>query len=164
MIARYQTLARRIQLEIEELERTQAVIERHWQTARRTTTDPDAYLNSVALNLHTFYSGLERIFELIALELDGGLLGGDAWHTELLRQIALDVPDVRPCVIRPDTAAQLDEYRKFRHRIRNIYTTNLDADRMAHLVVGLATLWPQIREELTAFIGFLRQLADVRGE
>jgi len=47
MIARYQTLARRIQLEIEELERTQAVIERHWQTARRTTTDPDAYLNSV---------------------------------------------------------------------------------------------------------------------
>jgi len=35
---------------------------------------------------------------------------------------------------------------------------------MAHLVVGLATLWPQIREELTAFIGFLRPLAAVKGE
>lgn len=30
MIARYQMLARRIQLEIEELERTQAIIQRHW--------------------------------------------------------------------------------------------------------------------------------------
>ncbi len=163
MIPRYQTLVRRIQLEIEELERTQAVIQRHWQTARRTETDSDAYLNSVALNLHTFYSGLERIFELIALELDGGLLGGDAWHTELLRQMALDVPDVRPRVIRPETAAQLDEYRKFRHRIRNIYATNLDPDRMTPLVVGLATLWPQVREELIAFNSFLRQLAVVNG-
>ncbi len=53
MIARYRTLARRIQLEVEELERTQAVIQRHWQTAIRTATDQDAYLNSVALNLHS---------------------------------------------------------------------------------------------------------------
>jgi len=30
---------------------------------------------------------LERIFELIALELDGGTLGGETWHTELLRPI-----------------------------------------------------------------------------
>lgn len=160
MIARYQTLARRIQLEIEDLERTQATIQRHWQTARRTTTDQDAYLNSVALNLHSFYSGLERILELIALELDGGVLGGEAWHAELLRQIALDVPDVRPAVLRPDTAAQLDEYRKFRHRIRNIYATSLDPDRMAHLVGGLPTLWLRIRDELAGFSRFLAELAD----
>lgn len=94
----------------------------------------------MALNLHSFYSGLERLFELIALEFDGGLLGGDAWHTELLRQIALDVPDVRPPVLQPNTATQLDEYRKFRHRIRNIYATNLDPDRMAPLVIGLPAL------------------------
>jgi hypothetical protein len=95
VIARYQVLSRRIELELEELERTQAAAQRHWQTARTTTIDQDAYLNSVALNLHSFYSGLERIFELIAQELDGGVVGGDAWHTELLRQMALDVPDVR---------------------------------------------------------------------
>lgn len=160
MIARYQTLARRIQLEVEELERTQAVIQRHWQTARRTATDQDAYLNSVALNLHSFYSGLERILELIALELDGGALGGDAWHAELLRQMALDIPDVRPAVLQPDTAIQLDEYRKFRHRIRNIYATNLDPELMAHLVAGLSMLWPDIRTELVAFTRFLGELAS----
>ena len=60
------------------------------------------------------------------MELDGGALGGETWHTELLRQMSLDVPDVRPPVLQAETAARLDEYRKFRHRIRNIYATNLD--------------------------------------
>jgi len=72
----------------------------------------------VALNLHSFYSALERVFELIALELDGGALGGENWHTELLRQMSTDVPGVRPPVLQPDTAAGLDEYRKFRHRMK----------------------------------------------
>jgi len=159
VISRYRLLARRIELELEELERTQAAIQRHWQTARKTATDQDAYLNSVALNLHSFYSALERIFELIALELDGGALGGDAWHTELLRQMSFELEDVRPAVIRTETAARLDEYRKFRHRIRNIYATNLDPDRMAPLVAGLVPLWPAIRQELAAFAAFLADLA-----
>lgn len=50
---------------------------RQYRSTGRTATDQDAYLNSVALNLHCFYSALERIFELIALELDGGTLGGE---------------------------------------------------------------------------------------
>ena len=160
MIARYRLLTRRIQLELEDLDRTQAAIQKHWQTARRTATDQDAYLNSVALNLHSFYSALERVFELIALELDGGALGGESWHTELLRQMSLDVPDVRPPVLQAETAARLDEYRKFRHRIRNIYATNLDPDRMASLVISLPDLWLAIRQELAAFAMFLSDLAE----
>jgi hypothetical protein len=159
VIARYRLLAGRILVELEELERTQAAIQKHWQTALLTATDQDAYLNSVALNLHSFYSALERVFELIALELDGGALGGESWHTELWRQMCLDVPDVRPPVLQPDTAVRLDEYRKFRHRIRNIYATNLDPERMAPLIVGLANLWPAIRRELAAFAAFLANLA-----
>jgi len=45
-------------------------------------------------------------------ELDGGVVGGDAWHTELLRQMALDVPDVRTPVLQVATADELDECRK----------------------------------------------------
>jgi len=160
VIARYRLLARRIELEIEEIERTQTAIQKHWQTARKTEADQDAYLNSVAPNLHSFYSALERIFELIALELDGGALGGETWHTELLRQMSLDLPDVRPAVIQPDAATRLDEYRKFRHRIRNIYATNLDPDRMAPLVAGLPALWQAVRQQLAAFAAFLTDLAD----
>jgi len=160
MMVHYQTLAQRIQTEIEEIERTQATIQRHWQSARSASVDQDAYLNSVALNLHSWYSGLERIFELIAIELDGGTLGGEAWHTELLRQMTLDLPEVRPPVIPKETADRLDEYRKFRHRIRNIYATSLDPARMQSLVMELPALWTQIRQDLSAFSEFLTALAQ----
>ena len=79
----YQALARRIDAEILDLDRTAAAISRHWQKSEKASADQDAYQNSVALNLHSFYSALERILELIATELDGGTLGGEAWHSEL---------------------------------------------------------------------------------
>ncbi len=144
MMARYRTLAQRIRMEIDEIERTQAAVLRHWQAVRVVSTDQDAYLNSVALDLHGWYSGIERVFELIAVEIDGGALGGEAWHTELLRQMTLDLPETRPPVIQRDTAVQLDEYRKFRHRIRNIYATNLEPARMQPLVIGLPDLWSRV--------------------
>jgi len=76
--------------------------------------DQDAYLNSVAFNLHSLYSGLERVFELVAIELDGGPLGRENRHVELLRQMVLDLPETRPPALENNTSIQLDEYRKFR--------------------------------------------------
>jgi hypothetical protein len=160
MIAHYQAIIQRIRLEIEEIERTQAAVQRHWRGAKTSSTDQDAFINSVALNLHSFYSGLERIFELIATEIDGGTLGSEGWHSELIRQMTLDLPNIRPPMLQINTAEQLDDYRKFRHRVRNIYTTHLDPERMSPLVDKLPALWEKTRTELTAFLEFLEQLAQ----
>jgi hypothetical protein len=151
-------LAQRIRLEIEELDQTVAAVSRHWARVGPTTEDQDAFLNSVAFNLHSFYTGLERIMELVAIEMDGGTLGGEAWHTELLNQMAFGLPETRPALLSSDSARSLDEYRKFRHRVRNIYTIHLDANRMDHLVERLPSIWHQVRSELRAFAGFLDQL------
>jgi hypothetical protein len=43
-------------------------------------------LDGVALNLHSFYSGTERIFELIAANVDDILPKGENWHQALLKQ------------------------------------------------------------------------------
>jgi hypothetical protein len=102
MIARYRALRERIADEISQLQHARDAELRHWQRAQRGSDDADAYINSVALNLHSLYSGLERIFELIAVELDGGALGGADWHTELLRQMTLDLTPVRPPVLSKD--------------------------------------------------------------
>jgi len=160
VIARYQTLRQRIEQEREEIQRTLSVIERHWEKARLGGPDQDAYVNSVALNLHSFYAGLERIFQLIAIELDGGTLGGEAWHSELLRQMTLDVPEVRPPVLRLETAQELDEFRKFRHLIRNIYATNIDPVRIGELVARLPDLQAKLQQDLDAFVAFLSTLAQ----
>lgn len=64
-------LANRIRLELIELERVLSRIQEGWQRAQRS--NDDYYLDSVALNLHGFYSGLERIFLLIAESIDGSM-------------------------------------------------------------------------------------------
>jgi hypothetical protein len=159
VIGRYRALARRITDELSQLERSVSAAQRHWQAAS-TAADEEAYLNSVALNLHAHYSGLERLFELVAEEFDGGALGGANWHAELLRQMTLDMDDVRPPVLRRDTAEGLEDLRKFRHLIRNIYATNIDPDRLAPIIERLPALWRRVQDDLEAFSRFLDRLAE----
>jgi len=59
VIGRYRALSRRITDQLDLLERTVSAARRHWHLAG-AATEQEAYLNSVALNLHAFYSGLER--------------------------------------------------------------------------------------------------------
>ncbi len=160
MTSRYLTLSARIRDEISDLDRTQAAVQRHWTWALTAGDHQDAYLNSVALNLHAFYSGIERIFDLVAADVDGGRPTGGDWHVEFLRQMTLDVESVRPAVISRETAAALDDYRRFRHLIRNIYATNLDPERLTVLVRKLPPLWVQLRSDLERLSDFLSALAS----
>ena len=64
-------LTERIRQDLVELDQVVDRVLEAWQRARRT--GDDFYLDSVALNLHGFYSGLERIFERLAETLDGSL-------------------------------------------------------------------------------------------
>jgi len=72
-------------------------IETAWKKA--ALDSDDLYLDSVALNLHGFYAGIERIFELIAKRIDDSLPSGENWHRELLKQMTIDIKKVRPAVI-----------------------------------------------------------------
>jgi hypothetical protein len=61
---------------------------------------------------------VERLFELIARHVDRVLPSGDTWHRDLLYQMAGDLPEARPAVVSQETAQALDEYRRFRHVVR----------------------------------------------
>ena len=56
------------------------------------TTPPMRELRGIGDIVHDFYTGIERIFEKIAPELNGGVPAGSAWHRELLESMALDIP------------------------------------------------------------------------
>ncbi|MDI6794128.1 MAG: hypothetical protein QME81_14910, partial [bacterium] len=90
-------LSRRIRQEMPDLEQVLCRIHKDWQRAQ--TTADDCYLDSVALNLHGLYSGLERLFEQIAATIDQCLPQGANWHRMLLEQMASEQPGVRPAVI-----------------------------------------------------------------
>ena len=163
MIPGYQVLAARIRTELEDLERGVRRAERAWQAAQRAGADQDMFVDSAALNLHGFYAGVERLFEAAALQLDGNLPKGEAWHRDLLDQMTLDLPGLRPPVISPAVSQALDEYRRFRHVVRNVYADSLDPLRVGELVERLAPLWAQLRSELSAFADFLEGVSRADG-
>jgi hypothetical protein len=115
------------------------------------------YLDGVALNLHGFYMGIERILTRIAETIDGKLPHGEGWHLLLLEQITKEVSGIRPAVISTETGTRLDEYRRFRHVVRNVYTHSFDPAKLGKLVNSAPELFAQTKAELLAFAAFLEQ-------
>ena len=65
----------------------------------------------------------------------------------------------RPAVISRDNAAALDEFRRFRHLVRNVYTVNMVPAKMSRIVSVLPDIWTKLRAELSAFADFTEDLA-----
>ena len=136
--------------EVVNLESVIDLIKKGWQRSKKS--GDDYYIDSVALNLHGFYSGLERIFELIASSVDSRMPTDKEWHKDLLYQMAQEVPQVRPAVISEKSRSRLDEFRGFRHVVRNVYTFKFDPEKVEKLATDVPGL----------FADFLQQAAQER--
>jgi hypothetical protein len=90
-------IAVRIRSELNELDLIVTRIKEVWERCQKASDD--YYLDSVALNLHGLYSGLERIFEIIAGNIDADKPSGENWHQVLLNQMSKEIPQLRPAVI-----------------------------------------------------------------
>jgi hypothetical protein len=151
-------LASRIETELTELE---SVIERtERQFSKAKSSGDEDYLDGAALNLHSFYAGIERIFEVIAREIDKSMPTGPEWHRNLLIQMSAEISGTRPAVIGRSTRNCLDEYRGFRHLVRNIYTFNLRPSRVEELVTDLRPCYATVTVDIKAFCQFLNRLDE----
>jgi hypothetical protein len=147
------TLISRINKELSELDFIVERILKAWE--KGVKENDDLYLDSVALNLHGFYSGLEKVFELIAKNIDQSIPGGDAWHQELLRQMFTEIKEIRPAIISRESFFALDEYRGFRHVVRNVYTFNLSIRKLEPLVGEVQKVFAQVKKEIADFLSLL---------
>lgn len=120
-------------------------------------------LDGAALNLHAFYAAVERIFEDIAREIDGAVPSGGDWHRTILLQMSAPLTDVRPAVIGEETYRCLDEYRGFRHVVRNVYTFNLRPDRIEALVKELPSCYALLTRDVEIFAHFLDAIRGPEG-
>lgn len=146
-------LTARIDTELSELKLVVDRTLQAWDKAAKQ--DDDFYLDSVALNLHAFYSGLERIFEKLASTIDRTVPSAANWHQELLTQMQTEIPSVRPAVISSLLKESLEEYRGFRHVVRNVYAYHLKPEKLKILVGNLESTFRLASEELTVFSDFL---------
>ncbi len=117
--------------------------------------DDEEISESAALRLHNFYTGCERIFKLIATEVNGVLSQSLDWHKRLLNQVALEVAGIRPAVISTETRKDLEELLNFRHIVRNIYAYELKPERVEELVKLAIALYPRFAKEIAVFTAFL---------
>lgn len=153
MSAMDSALATRLRAELDELTRAVDRVRVLVEKARRSG-DAD-YLDGVALNLHGFYAGAERIFEEVARELDGSVPAGPEWHRDLLMQLSAEASRTRPALLSRETRRCLDEYRGFRHVVRHVYTFNLRPARLYDLADDLPACHAALSRDLEAFAAFL---------
>ena len=146
-------LAARLRVELADIERVAGLAERRWQKA---LVDED-YLGSVALDLQSFYQGVERLLELVAKTVDGALPSSEDWHRQLLDQMASEVAGIRPALISAETRTCLDRLRRFRHVVRNVYVFDLSPDKLEPLLLELPSASRLVQRDLEAFAAFLGQ-------
>lgn len=82
---------------------------------QKDVTESEERLESAALRLHNFYTGCERIFRLIASDVNRTVPDSRDWHKRLLTQVSLDIEAVRPAVISNEVQRTLEELLAFRH-------------------------------------------------
>jgi hypothetical protein len=117
------------------------------------------FRESLALKLHNFYGGVERILQLIAVELNGGLPSGADWHKWLLDRMA-QAREGRPAVVSAATAMRLCEFLGFRHIVRDWHGFELDPERLDALAKQYPDTWVAVHPEVEQFIVWLRNLAE----
>jgi len=76
------------------------------------------------------------------------------WHRDLLMRMTQATSN-RGQVISSATAAFLSGYLTFRHSYRHAYAFFLDWSKMRDLVIALADVWAQTKQELLAFLATL---------
>ncbi|MEP7135178.1 MAG: hypothetical protein ABI904_09620 [Chloroflexota bacterium] len=152
----YAALASRIRTSLLDVRKS---VERSLELGKKARmTGDDGYWDGVALNLHSFYTGIEHILEDIARTLENSLPSGSGWHTDLLTQMSGEIEGVRPAVISRETRNSLDEFRGLRHVVRNVYAFNLRSARLDELIADLPACFDAVQNDLLEFAKFLESI------
>jgi hypothetical protein len=135
-----------------EMEQIRQLLEAHRPLLNKcTSVKPDAIERSaLAAMLHSYYNGVENIFQRVAVEVDGKTLKGELWHRQLLENMAQSEKN-RPAVVSEALKVKLRAYLEFRHVFRHAYTFELRWEKMAELVLGCEETFGRFEIEINNF-------------
>ena len=159
MIVRYQILSTHLQNELTKLAELVKRVEEAQMLIDQNPQHQIYFIGSLALDLHSFYVGIERLCERIAKDIDGSLPTSSHWHRDLLEQMTLSINKLRPAVITPQTQKSLIDYLEFRHVVRHIYSFDLRSPRVLELAQNLGNTFQLFQKDMQVFIAFVEQLA-----
>jgi hypothetical protein len=149
------SLHQKVEIELTELQTVVSEVKRLLDKIQ-SSQDYD-YLGAVAMNLQSFYTGAERIFLLIAREIDQYVPSGERWHLLLLEQMGSEVPSIRPLLLDEDSRLALDELRRFRHVARSLYAYRLNPELTQVVANQLPEVERQLEENCERFFECLQR-------
>lgn len=121
------------------------------QRARADALGQWIHLTAIASGIEHAYSGMEQAFKIIAAEIDGAVPATEDWHARLCALMFTPVPGRRPAVLPGALRSDLDELRAFRHRVRNLYGSELVAAVVAEKAERAPAIVARVRRALRAF-------------
>lgn len=114
--------------------------------------EPDfVELNAIGSILHSYYSGIESVFNLIYKASYGKALVGNMWHSDLFADM-FEKTEKHEQVLSQELFVPLKEYLGFRHVFRHAYSYELDWNRLQPLFSSLAENWNKVKIDLSKFI------------
>jgi predicted nucleotidyltransferase len=156
----YLALKTRLEDEMVSLERIGQGVE---TALKRTEEHPDEFaIRALASYVEDFYKGCERICERVAVTLDSGLPQGERWHQVLLGQMGEPGGKGRPRLFDSSLLLELDEYWRFRHRVRHIYGYELEAERLLALAREVRSVLERVGAAVATFNAWLEEQARRR--
>ncbi|MBI4704034.1 MAG: hypothetical protein HY744_23240 [Deltaproteobacteria bacterium] len=127
-------------------------------TSRAGATDQTTTY-ALALLLSNYYTGAEKLFKRMALPLGGLPPAGDRWHAQLLEDMTIELPGVRPAALAPATAEALADLLRFRHVVRNLYAWTVRRAEVDRLAAALPAAHEALEHDIGRFLLFVDALA-----
>jgi hypothetical protein len=118
--------------------------------------EPDSVeLLALASLVHSFYNGLENIFQIISKRIDSYMPSSSNWHTDLLTRMGI-ATEMRSAVLHESTLSSLHEYLGFRHFFRHSYTYTIEWVKLQPLVENNHNTWSTVKVDLELFCSTCR--------
>jgi hypothetical protein len=113
-------------------------------------------LAAFASILHSFYNGIENIFQIIIKKIDLEIVDDAQWHKVILRKMS-EPNKKRDSVISISTMLLLSRYLSFRHFYRHSYSFYLNWNDLEPLVKSLNKIWKNTTSEIKDFLTTLER-------
>ena len=107
-----------------------------------------------------FFNIIEQMALRVAKAFENNIDDERGWHTELIRRLNLDIPEIRPALFSDAAAARLQHLRGFRHIFAHAYDLEFDP-RQLELQLDYAR---GVADELPASVNrFIEGVAAMHG-
>jgi len=112
------------------------------------------------LELDTLPAAFRERIERQGLPLHEDVPDGPSWHRELLAQMRVEVPGVRPALLPSSVTPDLEEVRKFRHFFRNAYAVELDPGHVRRQAARVSAIHGPAIATLRGLVQHLERTRD----